>query len=492
MCNTGGGSVYKLLPLYILASIAYAFSKYNPNIINADLYDADAYLMSIYNVSFGIPYTIDTTGIYGHYAIFFKFPMTLFGDDIIMISVLIAIVAGISMAAFCYAIENLIRSNAIKVLVILTVLLEPLYALPYSYYQTSPNRYLFPALIIALIVHNTKKININKLVTVWIGGVISALGLLWNLESGLATAVAWFIYLSGKELQKTHRINRRIAIYFLMIPLELISAIAIFVIYNIWCGGTPSISIFFYPFNHHLEDFALPIIWGNYAYLYVIPIFMSMFMWSCSNLKNKNAPVIGAISAVGVILFSYYMNRFAMCNAWMIMQELALLLGVLIDKSIVLIKQIVKEKACTIYDGVKSALAVFAVFILTTFSLGNIFSGGMQLALYQNGTKDVVSLKDWAREVESIVPKDTYAIGLGTNALYSLLGWDTGYHINDLPNIVARQGALDSLYSDLYNRKSLFITREGVDVDTVIANGGFSVSHEFTFGNKSYYYLTKQ
>lgn len=103
-----GGGIY---PVYIFAIISYAWSRYNPNIINADTYDADAYLTSIFNVYYNVPYSIETTGIYGHYGIFFKIPMMIFGGDIITISVMIAIIAAITMAAFSYSVNSLIRNN---------------------------------------------------------------------------------------------------------------------------------------------------------------------------------------------------------------------------------------------------------------------------------------------------------------------------------------------------------------------------------------------
>lgn len=210
----GGGNNKAFIPIYFLAIFLYAWSKYNPNIINADTYDADAYLTSIYNVHFNIPYTIETTGIYGHYAIFFKIPMMIFGGDIIAISRMVAAVAAITMASFCYAVNNLIKNNYTRILVILAALLEPLYVLPFSYYQSSPNRYLFPAIMMALISYDMKG---SKKINVWIGGAVACLGILWNFESGVVTAAAWFIYLSIKELQNnTSLITHNTIRYFLI------------------------------------------------------------------------------------------------------------------------------------------------------------------------------------------------------------------------------------------------------------------------------------
>ncbi len=491
----GGGYYSSLLPLYILAIIAYACSRYNPNIINADTYDADAYLTSIYNVHFNIPYTVETTGIYGHYAIFFKIPMLLFGGDVITISRLIAIISAITMAAFCYAVNNLIHNNYVRCLVILAALLEPLYALPFSYYQTSPNRYLFPALLIALMSYDMKN---NKKITVWLGNAVACLGVLWNFESGVVTVAAWFVYLSIKQLQNgSLHIMPNIIRNLLMMLIEVMSAIGIMVIYNVLCGGKPCISAFFYPYNHHLEDFALPIAWGNYAYIYVLPILLSMFMWSICSIRkfdrsNNYAGVIGATSTMAIGLFSYYMNRFASCNVWLIVWEFSLLLGILIEKSLPHIREIINDKSATLYVTLKSVLGTFAICILSALALGNIFSGGMQQSLYEQGTKNVEQMEEWAKEVESVVPKDTYATGGGTAALYSILEWDTGYHINDLPNLVARTEAYEKFINELYEKEAMFIANDVLDLNNLLTNGNFEVTHSFNFGSRTYYYVTKK
>ena len=478
---------------YTLAILAYAVSRYNPNIINADTYDADAYLTSIYNVYFNVPYSIETTGIYGHYAIFFKIPMKIFGGDIVSISVMVAIVAGIAMFAFVYAVDNLIERTLLKVLVVLAALLEPLYALPYSYYQTSPSRYLFPAIILAVIAFDMKK-NSNKF---YLGVILSSLAFLWNFESGVATAVAWFIYCEIRELQNKNIFNWYTIKNIFAIPLELLGALGIYVIYNLSCGGKPEISAFFYPYNHHLEDFSLQIQWGSFAYIIVIPLFMSAFLWAICNTKlfgrtNRYAASVAAMSTIGIALFSYYMNRFAMCNVWMIVLELVLLLGMLVDKSVVHIIEIIKNKSCTFYAGIKSAMAIFGLCILSALALGNIFSGGMQLALYQNGTKDSASMMSWAEEVEAVVPDNTYAAGYGAWALYSMLDWDTGYHINDLPNLVARPEALENFYSELYEKESIFVAGDLMDINLLMEKGNYEMQNTFAFGNRLYYYLVKR
>ena len=226
-------------------------------------------------------------------------------------------------------------------------------------------------------------------------------------------------------------------------PIEVMSAIGIMEVYNVLCGGKTCISAFFYPYNHHLEDFLLPIAWGNYAYIYVLPILLSMFMWFICSIRkfdrfNNYAGVIEATSTMVIGLFSYYMNRFASCNVWLIVWELLLPLGILIEKSLPHIREIINDKRATLYVILKSVLGTFAICILSSLDLENIFSGGMQQSLYEQGTKNVEQMEERAKEVESVVPKDTYAAGGGTAPLYNILEWDTGYH-NKRPSKLGRQ-----------------------------------------------------
>lgn len=486
---------YKLTLFYIVAIFLYAISRYNPNILNADVYDADAYLYSIYNVYHGVPFNIDTTGIYGHYAIFYKIPMMIFGGSVVNISVMIAITAAIAMMAYIYAVNNLIKNSFLKILIVLAVLLEPLYALPYSYYQTSPNRYLFPALIMALMAFDMKKQKFSNRI---LGIILCSCSFLWNLESGVVVSIAWFIYSEINHLQKRKKIfDKDLFINAIFIPVELAISLLVYSMYNILCGGSPSIKAFFYPYNHHIEDFSLPIECGNYAYIWVIPIFMCMFFWGIISIRtfgreNRNAAVIASVSTIGIGYFSYYMNRFAKCNVWMIVWELVLVLGIVIDGSGKEIMDIFIQKKCTLYKGLKMVLIYIGVTIISTLAVGNIFSAERQIKLYQEGTKDIKILKSWSEEVEKSVPKDTYACGLGAWSIYSMLDWDTGYHINDLPNLVARPEACAQFFEEIYEKDELFIAEDLINIEELCSKGRYTIKSEFLFGNRKYYYLKKE
>lgn len=64
---------------------------------------------SIYNVADSIPYEELTTGIYGHYGLFFLLPMKIFGAKAVVIQFLIALVGVVTDLAMLYCIHHLIK-----------------------------------------------------------------------------------------------------------------------------------------------------------------------------------------------------------------------------------------------------------------------------------------------------------------------------------------------------------------------------------------------
>lgn len=94
-----------------------------------------------------------------------------------------------------------------------------------------------------------------------------------------------------------------------------------------------------------------------------------------------------------------------------------------------------------------------------------------------------------ANEIEETIPTDTYAGGLRTAALYSMINCDTGYYINDWPDLGARSEALEAFLQDLYKRETVFADSELMVQYDVVEKGNFNVQHEFVFDGRKYYYL---
>ena len=87
---------------YGLSVVMYFLGVWIVNTFEGDPYHGEAYLESIYNVADGIPYEELTTGIYGHYGLFFLLPMKIFGAKAVVIQFLIALVGVVTDLAMLY------------------------------------------------------------------------------------------------------------------------------------------------------------------------------------------------------------------------------------------------------------------------------------------------------------------------------------------------------------------------------------------------------
>lgn len=94
---------------YGLSAVMYFLGVWIVNTFEGDPYHGEAYLESIYNVADGIPYEELTTGIYGHYGLFFLLPMKIFGAKAVVIQFLIALVGVVTDLAMLYCIHHLIK-----------------------------------------------------------------------------------------------------------------------------------------------------------------------------------------------------------------------------------------------------------------------------------------------------------------------------------------------------------------------------------------------
>lgn len=528
-----------LWPAYILASIMYGYNRYAPNLLLEDFFDIDAYVYSIYNVFHNVPYEWSTRGNYGHYGLFFKLPMMIFGSKYVTLSAMIGVIGGLAMLCFCFATDRLIKNSYIKVLVIFCGLAESLYMDTSSYYQTAPHRYVFIMIMMAWIAHcHTKPWKGDAIV----GGIISSLAILWNLESGVATACAWCVYQMINYYQKNEKIvSIEILKYIVLIVVEFFAAMLIVAIYNICCGGKPDFLTFFYPvwtaMNVNVAPgepiynmvaavngasnvsavattllgvasgitgavtFSIPLKVGNYSYIYFVPLMLTAFAVPFVRIKllkleNSTAVVCAPIATMAIVMYSYYMNRFYVLNAWVVMYEIAMLAGIIVDTSLPEIKEFILQRQLknSLYKDLKTTVSVILVMGLSM--IGFIGVCGIQQQAYVNlytSKQDTTDIYNCVNHIKEIVPENTFAAGVGTVELYSMLGWDTGYHKMDFPDCGGED--LVALYDAIYAQNEVFLNQEMIeytcDYLTFMENGNFVPVETFEFGNQNFQYLRK-
>ena len=104
---------------------------------------------------------------------------------------------------------------------------------------------------------------------------------------------------------------------------------------------------------------------------------------------------------------------------------------------------------------------------------------------------DVNELRAIAKEVSEIVPKNSYALGLGSYDIYGLLGWDAQYHMRDFADLgVANKQneIINKITKDLANRKDAFVNCDNYS----LLSPDFKLIKQFTFFGHNYGYFHKQ
>ena len=129
---------------YGLSAVMYFLGVWIVNTFEGDPYHGEAYLESIYNVADGIPYEELTTGIYGHYGLFFLLPMKIFGAKAVVIQFLIALVGVVTDLAMLYCIHHLIKKNWVRLLVALVVPVIPFAYRRTNYWQLAASPFGIP------------------------------------------------------------------------------------------------------------------------------------------------------------------------------------------------------------------------------------------------------------------------------------------------------------------------------------------------------------
>ena len=236
---------------YGLSAVMYFLGVWIVNTFEGDPYHGEAYLESIYNVADGIPYEELTTGIYGHYGLFFLLPMKIFGAKAVVIQFLIALVGVVTDLAMLYCIHHLIKKNWVRLLMALVVPVIPFAYRRTNYWQLQPHRLVFPMLLAAYMLFCLRKKQSKKTARFWGGWLLCMLAVLWSTESGLFCIIGWCAGCIVRWWQQEPWYARgqweRYGALLLGAVLAVLGAIGLTNLYNLACGGAPIFKVFFYP-----------------------------------------------------------------------------------------------------------------------------------------------------------------------------------------------------------------------------------------------------
>ena len=452
---------------YGFSAVMYFLGVWIVNTFEGDPYHGEAYLESIYNVADGIPYEELTTGIYGHYGLFFLLPMKIFGAKAVVIQFLIALVGVVTDLAMLYCIHHLIKKNWVRLLMALVVPVIPFAYRRTNYWQLQPHRLVFPMLLTAYMLFCLRKKQSKKTARFW-GG--------------------W-----------------------LLCMLAVLGAIGLTNLYNLACGGAPIFKVFFYPLyssNYMDGSIGYPLELGVRPWVFVLLLMLAVLAWSLFQTtaigriaKTENiAPFAACLSVLGLVSFSYYANRSAWMNLEICLPEALLCLcfplQALTDGEG--LRKKLGGLYCTAAQSV--GLAVLLVLCVLTAQLpGGVIN---TVILQERGAFSTRGIYAEVENFSANIPDNTFAVGRDVGIIYHAAGWDNYGHYVDaadygvadteklLPHILAELKAQPSFVVD--DILGVYLGQNGYTPDML----GYQLQTTFTSAGgvkpTTYYYYEKQ
>lgn len=417
---------------YLAYFIAILISYFSLLFINVDnTHHAIAYTESIYNVYSGAPYNIITTGIYGHYGIFFGALLRLVGGNAVTLAHLIALTGALSTAACAYTIHILTSKNYIRISAILASILS-ISTLRYSnYWQLQPHRVLFPLLTIAFVAHISKNKDFSKKKII-LGYALCSLAIIWNTESGMFCVLAYTLALIVHFWQSNIWYKRKMWLRYAALVgamlASLIAAVLFVNIYNLLVGGELILKDFFFPLmiDDYMNDaLKINMMGGTQVWILVLLLFIILLFFGFYHTKflrpeqesfDDLAPAFIALAVIALLNFSYFANRAAYFNLDICCQLACIAMALFADRAIDDWTAILR-KNFSFAKVSAAALSLCCTVILVVMSTQIIFAVDPLSKKYDQEIWNTKIIEAQAEEFSALVPEDYMVIGAGASTL---------------------------------------------------------------------------
>lgn len=441
-----------------------AFFVFQPNVTSGfDVRHRHVYFFDIYNVYSNTPYSNITSGIYGHYGLFFAPLLRLLGGCTVEnVTLLVSGVSLLSSLLFSLTIANMSKNPVLRFVLPLAMTLAYVFLLPNIYYQGFPSRIL-PSALFCYAVSFPKKNRIWRIA--WRLSAVFAL--LWSTDMGLVYIFAALLFDSLRPIIQQRRyktILRNFLTACLWASAEIASAIIIVNLYNLSLGGKPILRAFFWPFGstYNVEYGLFDSSKASYlqfsflyAYFWIFIFLIGCLFFalyrgirdSAHNCATSAYLPLMAASIYGLGSMVYYVNRPAYGNLFMVLPSFLFCLAILIEGSFIGTREQLSRPV---------RASQYLMLSLTIF-----LAVGTVLAL-PNTIKQVHEKQGnppyhliAAKALQKVVPKNTYAAGVNSFEVYSALGWDSLCRCDDI-HAILNPDARQRLYDEL-RQQSLFV-----------------------------------
>ena len=459
-------SLYWVKAGYLVSAVMYFGGLFLVNYFVADAYHGEAYLESVFNVADGVPYEELTTGIYGHYALFFLLPMKIFGARPVVAQIMIALVGVVTDMTMLYCIHHLVEKNWLRLLFAMAVPVVPFAYRQTNYWQLQPHRLVFPVLLAAYMLacpRTQERIELKS--KAFLGGwILCMLSVLWNTESGLFCIVGWcagcLVCWWQQEVWYAGIQWKRYAIMVASAVVAIFGAIGITNLYNLACGGKPIFKIFFYPLyrsSYMDNDIGYPIRLGIRPWLFILLLLMATLAWALFHTTvmgkknpNRKAPFAACLATLGLVSFSYYANRSAWMNLEICLPEVLLCLCLLIQSAVG--KDSFGNRVRGLWKTLRDSAGLISLLVLCIF-VAQLPAGVVNtVALYKQGAFSTNGIQAEIQTFSTYVPNNTFAVGQCIGTLYHEAGWNNyGHYVDSADYGVADEEKLKArILDDLY------------------------------------------
>lgn len=461
-CGEGTAGKLAVALSCVLAFVIVFYYSYIPNLYNQSVWEVHHYnavVQQIYNAAYDEPFTMESSGIYGHYAIFMWPFLKIFGHGPDTVALLLTVGLFIAQAAFIAIVFKLTKINALRAAAILAGV---------SFYMTQfygavwPIRVLWPLIILTYILYGDGKAEKRPGLYWGLGYVLCGLAIIWSTDSGIVATAAYTFSLWLRVWRRELPLSKNALKTYLLTLLGCAGSIALMVavinIYNILCGGPLVLRACFFPilggqgYVAHLQAQL-----GAEDNMFFLPVIIFMISIAVGTLSLRGIEAcktdrlcLSFCGLMGLGQSYYFFNRatatwdsvaiyFVLCLTFMA--------GFVLTKG---------ER--NIHVSMKRAAGVVSIIFLSAMVFSTLYRSPTFLNDKMGQTVNTMdSLARLSRAVESEVPKDTYAFGYLTQDVYAYLGWDPGYHKRDSSDMMGE--GIENVYKEISDHDTILVAR---------------------------------
>lgn len=448
----------------------------------ANVYHVSSFYNSLLPVAENVPFASGMNEIYGHYALFYKIPLLLFGNSLCTVGWTTGVFAALGALAAMLSVSRLLKNDISKILIgiIFTVSMIT----DYLYPMTFPLRMEWSFILLAYCI--LLKDRCTKLMAKAGGYLICAMAMICNPESGAVCLICWCVYIvirsqESVDIKKSFLLLMKESVYMAVAVLLAYSSVKV---YNYLMD--PSVG-FIAEFMNWQKEFGLvakyetgdtndgQLFWTNAPWMYIeIALFTISFvlikklgLFGSEKYHSSDAQkALFLIFSVGI--FSYWMYRPEEYN--IIMPYIGCLLVMVYDGFVSALDREHKEKSnihviallCT-----SLGIACFIAMVPTaaTSTKHNLVDG--QIMNYGK-------VCEYMQYFDENVPEDAYMEALGT----SMIAMTTGRELEGDPRVETPE---DVLIENTKDKEWIVLDRSNWNAP------GMVLYREIPFGGYTYY-----